>query len=120
MPSLAQIKAKARKAVHAAFSYSATYKDGTLDAAVPVRVRWHNRLVMLGDYDQSGYANVIDGIERVIFDRSELATLGIEPVRGGVVTITDEGMNNTRLVLDTCEKHVGPLEEKWMVAREDE
>lgn len=120
MPRLAQIKAKARKAVHAAFSYSATYKDGTLNAPVPVNVRWHNRLVMLGDYDQSGYASVIDGIERVIFDRSELSKLGIEPMRGAVVVITDEGMNETRLTLDTREKHVGPLEEKWMVARDDE
>lgn len=120
MPSLAAIKAKARKAVHAAFSYSATYMDGTLDAAVPVKVRWHNRLVLMGDYDQSGYASVIDGIERIIFDRSELSALGIEPMRGGVVVITDEGMNSTTLTLDVREKYVGPLEEKWQVVRNDE
>lgn len=116
----AAIKAKMRKAVHAAFSYSATYKDGTLDAAVEVQVRWHNRLVMLGDYDSSGYANVIDGIERIIFDRDELGTLGVTPRRGGKVVITEEGMNNTELTLDSREKNVGPLEEKWVVTREDE
>lgn len=120
MASLAAIKAKARKAVHAAFSYAATYHDASLDAAVDVKVRWHNRLVLMGDYDQSGYANVIDGIERIIFDRDELAKLGITPIRGGEVIITDEGMNQTTLFLDSREKYVGPLEEKWMVAREDE
>jgi hypothetical protein len=120
MGRLAAVKAKARKAVHAAFSYSATYKDGTLDAAVPVDVRWHNRLVMLGDYDGAGYANVIDGIERIIFDRDQLGTLGITPRRGGVVVITENGMDNTSLTLDTREKHVGPLEEKWVVTRDDE
>lgn len=117
---LAAIKAKARKAVHAAFSYSATYQDGTLDAAVGVQVRWHNRLVMLGDYDSSGYANIIDGIERIIFDRDELGSLGLTPRRGGKVVIIEEGMNSTTLTLDSKEKNVGPLEEKWVVVREDE
>lgn len=117
MPSHAEIKARARKAVHAAFSYSATYQDGSLDAAVPVSVRWHNRLVMLGDYQDGGYANVVDGIEKVIFNREELLALGISPRRTGVVTITEPGFNNTQLILDVLEKYVGPVEETWMVVR---
>lgn len=120
MARLAEIKAKARKAVHAAFSYAATYQDDTLDAAVDVDVRWHNRLVMTGDYDSSGYANIIDGIERIIFDRDQLGTLGVTPVRGGKVTLTEAGMNGTVLILDSKEKKVGPLEEKWVVVRDDE
>lgn len=120
MRRLAEIKAKARKAVHAAFSYDALYKDPSLDAAVPLSVRWHNRIVMHGDYDQSGYANIIDGIEKVIFDRDELTKLGVTPMRGATLRLTEGGMNNTRLVLDVREKNVGPLEEKWTVVREDE
>lgn len=120
MARLAEIKAKARKAVHAAFSYSASYFDDTLNAAVHVDVRWHNRIVMQGDYDQSGYAQIIDGIERIIFDRDQLGTLGIAPRRGGKVTITEPQMPVTVLILDVREKHVGPLEEKWIVVRDDE
>lgn len=120
MRRLAEIKAKARKAVHAAFRYDALYKDPSLNAAVPVSVRWHNRLVMHGDYDQSGYANIIDGIEKVIFMRDELETIGLTPVRGATLVLTEKGMNDTRLVLDVREKSVGPLEEKWTVVREDE
>ena len=77
MPNFAAIKANARRAVHAAFAYSATYQDSSLDAAVDITVRWHNRLVLLGDFQDSGYSNVVDGIERIIFNLEELATVKI-------------------------------------------
>lgn len=117
MGRFAAIKAQARRAVHTAFSFDATYQDRSLTDAVPITVRWHNRLVIQGDYDSSGYANVIDGIERVIFNREELATLGIKPVQNAVIIITEEGYEGTTLFLDQKEAHVGPVEEKWWVKR---
>lgn len=118
MGNHAAIKARARKAVHAAFSYSATYIDDTLDTAVAVDVRWHNRLVLLGDYQDGGYASVIDGIEKVIFDREQLAEKGLTPRRNGIVVIMEPGFDSTTLYLDTRENYVGPIEEKWMVKRD--
>lgn len=117
MGNLAAIKARARRAVHAAFSLSATYQDASLSAPVPIPVRWHNRLVLLGDYQSDGYANVIEGIERIIFNREQLQEAGIRPVTGGMVIVTDEGFNETVLYLDQREPYVGPIEEKWQVRR---
>lgn len=117
---LAALKARARKALHGAFSYEARYKDDTLNAAVPVKARWHNRIVLLGDYQDGGYANIIDGIERVIFDRDELAKAGITPIETGTVTILDHNLDVMAvLTLDSREPYVGPVEEKWQVKRDD-
>ncbi|QJI52237.1 hypothetical protein [Cronobacter phage JC01] len=117
MSRIAEVKAKARRAVHSAFRLDATYQDASLDAAVPVTVRWHNRIVIQGDYDSSGYANIIDGIERIIFNREELDALGIDPRSGGVLVITEPGFDNAVLYLDAREPMVGPIEEKWWVKR---
>lgn len=129
MGRFAELKAKARKAVHTAFAYSATYKDSSLDTAVTITARWHNKLVLLGDFQDSGYASVVDGIERIIFNLDELAEVvvtkggvestGLIPRKGGVVTITDVGFDNAELILDVQEPRVGPLEDKWQVRRGD-
>lgn len=129
MPNFAAIKANARRAVHAAFAYSATYQDSSLDAAVDITVRWHNRLVLLGDFQDSGYSNVVDGIERIIFNLEELATVkimvdgieseGLTPRKNAVIKITDVGFEGTELILEAREPKVGPIEEKWQVIRGD-
>lgn len=113
----AQIKARARKAVHAAFAYRATYKDSTVDTPVIINARWHNKLVLMGDYQDNGYANIIEGIEKVIFDRDEMAAVGITPRQGGVVTIIEPDFGDVILELDQRDPYVGPVEEKWSVAR---
>jgi hypothetical protein len=125
--NFAEQKAKARRAVHAAFAYSATYQDASLDTPVPVTVRWHNKLVIMGDFQESGYANVVEGIERIIFNREELELVeyqnngvdlqGLEIRPRGWVVITDPGFENTKLVMAVREPHVGPIEEKWQVTR---
>lgn len=127
MGRFAEQKAKARKAVHAAFSYAATYQDNTLDAPVPVSVRWHSKMVVLGDFQDSGYASVIEGIQKIIFMRDELEAIsyvkngvelyGIVPRPHGVVTITEPGFGLPQFSLEVQEEFVGPLEEKWQVKR---
>lgn len=128
--NFAEQKAKARRAVHAAFAYSATYQDGSLDTPVPVTVRWHNKLVIMGDFQESGYANIVEGIESIIFNREELelveytnnglALQGLLVNPHGVVTITEPGFDNAQLILAVREPHVGPIEEKWKVTRTGE
>lgn len=116
--NFARIKAKARRDVHNAFSVAATHTNVASGVLTEnLSVRWHNKLVMLGDLQDSGYANVIEGIERIIFDRTELATLGLTLQRGDVITIVADGFENAQLILEEREPIVGPIEVKWQVAR---
>lgn len=75
--NFAAIKAKARRDVHASLSVSALYQDYTLDAPVPLSVRWHNKIARFGDVLDAGYAEMIEGVERIIFMRDELSLAGI-------------------------------------------
>lgn len=87
-----------------------------MDAPAPLTVRWHNKTRNLQGLDGSGYAELVGGVERAIFNRDELLTLGITLRPGGVVTITEPGYNNARLILAADEPIVGPVEETWQVA----
>lgn len=119
MPSnFAAIKAKARRDVHNAFSVAAAHTDVVSGVLTEnLAVRWHNKQVLLGDLQDSGYASVIEGIERVIFDREELVAKGITLKSGDVITITAAGFENAKLILHEREPIVGPFEVKWWVAR---
>lgn len=83
---------------------------------VDIRVRWHHRIDRFGDIESGGYAEQIDGIERAIFDKSELAEKGVVLKRRGIIELTEEGWNGVRLRLDTMEPKDGPVEEIWGVA----
>lgn len=114
----AMIKAKARRDVHASLSVSARYESYSLDHSDDISVRWHNKMAILGDIDNNGYANIIEGIERIIFMRSEIEAKNIKLEEGDTITITDYGFDNVRLVLKSQEPIVGPVEVIWQVARE--
>lgn len=116
--NFAAIKAKARRDVHRAFGVAASHTDivsGVLTEGLSVR--WHNKQVLLGDLQDSGYASVIEGIERVIFERAELAQKNINLKTGDIITITAEGFENARLTIREREPIVGPIEVKWWVSR---
>lgn len=115
--NFAAIKAKARRDVHASFSVSATYQDYSLDTPVPLSVRWHNKIARFGDLLDGGYAEVVEGIERIIFMRDEVEAAGLILRESGFVTITAEGYENAVLVLAAQEPKVGPVEVIWMVSR---
>lgn len=116
MGRIAQQRQKMREALHRAFCVSATYKDNSLAAPAPLSVRWHNKTLNLQGLDGSGYAELVGGGERAIFNRDELAEAGITLQPGGVITITEPGYNNVRLILAADEPIVGPVEEIWQVA----
>lgn len=119
MPSnFAAIKAKARRDVHASLSVSARYESYSQEVVFGgLSVRWHNKQQLVGDMDSGGYAQIIDGIERIIFMRDELASAGITLEEGDTVVITAEGFDNVALILKTQEPVVGPVEVIWQVAR---
>ncbi len=113
-------KALARRAVHDTLAGPALYRgpapDGAPDDFVPpvfeLAVRWHNRLDRSGIGDEPGYAAVLEGINRVVFDQDELATKGLTLERLGRVTLVKFG---TVFRLDTREPSDGPINEVWSV-----
>ncbi|ECH9559507.1 hypothetical protein ZT45_20930 [Salmonella enterica subsp. enterica] len=118
--NFAAIKAKARRDVHASLSVAARYENYAQDVIVDdISVRWHNKIAIMGDLENGGYANVIEGIERIIFMRDELNAKGIMLSEGDSIIMTAEGCENARLVLKTQEPIVGPVEIVWQVARAD-
>lgn len=117
MRNFAEIKAKARRSIHDRMSVAAQHADPSTGTLTPVSVRWHNKLALLGDLGDSGYASVIEGIDRVIFSRDELTALGIKLKMNDVITMTAVGYDNARLRLDVKEKVAGPIEEIWQVVR---
>jgi hypothetical protein len=117
MRNFAAIKAKARRDIHDRMSVAAQHLAHSTGVLTDISVRWHNKLALLGDLQDNGYASVIEGIDRVIFLRSELTTLGIVPQIGDTVIMTAEGYDNVRLTLQVKEKVAGPVEEIWQVTR---
>ena len=118
--NFAAIKAKARRDVHASLSVPARYENYAQDVIVEdLSVRWHNKIAIMGDLENGGYANIVEGIERIIFTREELAVKGVVLSEGDSIIMTAEGYENARLVLKTQEPIVGPVEVVWQVARAD-
>lgn len=113
----AEIKAKARRDVHASLSIAARYESYSQDVTADLSIRWHNKLALLGDMDNGGYASVIEGVERIIFMRSELTAKGIELNEGDNIIVTAPGFENAHLILSTREPIVGPVEVVWQVTR---
>lgn len=115
------VKAQVRGIVDETFRVTATYQDQTLSVPVPVTVRWHNKIARQGDLEGAGWAEVIEGVERLIFNRDLLQKANDgQPLRllhKGVITITAPGYNNAQFTLEAREPIVGPVEEIWNVAR---
>lgn len=118
MPSnFAAIKAKARRDIHDGLSIAATHRAVLSGLITDLAVRWHSKQVLLGDFQDTGYANVVEGIERIIFDREELQAKSVILREGDVITITAEGYDNVQLMLKVREQVRGPIEQPWEVAR---
>lgn len=121
--SLAAIKYAARRAVHSALSVSALYRDEFTILPIPLKVRWHMKQQLVGQLDSGGYAETIEGIERIIFDMEELTAKGVELMRTGIVELTDleylqpDG-NKPTFELEVQELDTGPIERIWKVTRQ--
>lgn len=116
MANLAEIKARARKAVHTAFSVSADHRAYGSDTPTAIMVRWHSRPTCRCPAAPACYASTIEGIDRLVFDLDELAEKGIDLERGDTVTMGPL-YQNVVLVLEEMEPATGPVEQKWWVAR---
>lgn len=119
MPDLADIKRSSRLALHGAMSVGVIWSDGidTLPAGGEDRTvlsaRWGNKLVQQGDLG-GDYANIIEGIERIIFQDAQLTALGITLARGDTILFPKYG---AKFELDQREDSDGPLNVYWSVSR---
>lgn len=122
--SLADIKRQARTDLHARMAVPASYSlDGTtvpspaqISAGLVLTVRWHNKLARNGALDGDFQGEIIEGIDRLVFNQDQLDALGLTLVRGGVVSIPDYDQYWT---LDSQEPSDGPLNRYWVIAAAD-
>jgi hypothetical protein len=112
---LADLKATARREMHATMGVAATYEDDTLLDPVAVTVRLHTRRTTQPGMVSPNMAEMISGAERLVFNREDLETAGVELVREGRVTIPE--YDDVVFILDSKDPPDGPINESWVVGR---
>jgi hypothetical protein len=116
MVDFAALIARSRRVVHRTFAFACEYADDVVVVPTPLRVRWHYRQAPIGDIENTGYAMVIDEIEKAIFDKDELLALGITIKAGGRLTVKAPGFEAV-LAIDSQDDQPGPVNEVWRVGK---
>lgn len=111
----AAAKTLVRQTVHDTLAVQAFFKDSLTNTSTEITARWHTRLVSQGGVDGVG-ATVMEGVDQVVFDRAQLADLGLAPKRGDSVTFPKYEL--PELFLDVRKPYDGPVDEAWLVTRE--
>ncbi len=109
----ASLKATTRRVVQDTLGVSATYQDDSMDEPVSVCVRYKNKVKRMGELNDGGYAEVIEGIDQIVLIPSDYPEVTFK--RGGTITITQY---DATYVLDFAEPTNGPLTQVWHVARQ--
>lgn len=117
---LSEYKAQARAALHDAMAEPASYTspEGTvhpsaeqIEAGLSLTVRWHNKIKIIGENEQSDAA-ILEGINRLVFQAPQLEALGLVLKRSGIVDVPGYGK---RFRLEYKEEEDGPLNVYWSV-----
>lgn len=87
--------------------------DAQAAAGLTLTVRWHNKLARAGNAEGGYSAEIIEGVDRLVFLQPQLDALGLVLERTGVVTIPGYG---TAWELDSEAPTDGPLTVYWNVA----
>jgi hypothetical protein len=117
--SLSETKTQARAALHGAMGEPVSYSfDGVtyptaaqVAAGLSLTARWHNRMQIKGERS-SDDAGILEGINRLVFNTSELTALGLTLTRLGEVVIPGYSKS---FRLDYEEEPDGPLNNYWSV-----
>lgn len=107
----AAAKGTLRREVMKTLGVNAFYSDSAHVEPVPIRARWHMKIDRFGDNGNVGYAEIIEGIERLILDREQARLINVK--RTGVVTFPTLGGGS--VTLEAREPIDGPVEEIWAV-----
>jgi hypothetical protein len=108
----AAAKKAARQTVMETLGADALYTDSTHLTPVAIRARWHTKIDRFGDNGNLGYAEVIEGVERLILTEAQARQIGVK--RGGVVTFPT--LDGVAVTLEAMEPKDGPIEEIWTVS----
>lgn len=104
----AALKAKTRRVVHDTLGVEAFYQDDSMSAPRPIRARWHNKVDRFGDLMDQGYAEVVQGVDRIVLFPRDYPTINF--VRGGVVTFP---AYQRSFRLEVLEPKDGPDQAVW-------
>lgn len=120
---MAQAKAQNRQVVHSTLAVPAFYDDDTLIEPVAITVRWHNKLSRAGALEGGYGVEIIEGIDRLVFNEPELTSK--EPpltlIEGGTVTIPSLAAlagSPVSFTLESEEPGDGPVSVYWSVSRD--
>lgn len=69
-------KAKMHQDVHGTFSVPATYRAAGSLVDVPINARLHTRREVIGDLDREGFTQVVQDVNRVVLDVTEVPNAG--------------------------------------------
>lgn len=108
----AAAKTRTRQAVMKTLGVDALYSDDVTVVPVPIRARWHTKIERFGA--DGGYAEVIEGIERIVLSIEQARALNVK--RTGVITFPTLGGQS--VTLSAMEPKDGPVEEIWAVSSE--
>ena len=109
---------RSRRIVHKGMSHAATYEHpDTPGVVTPLTVRWHNRKLVQGNLVETGYADVLEGVNEIVFNREELLEKSIQLKVDGRVRLTDPSFNGAVLRLDTQQDDTGPINRVWGVTK---
>lgn len=114
----ASLRAQTRRTVHDTLGVPAFYRSTSAGAEIELRVRWHTKSKAVGDLEDSGYGLVLEGVNRVAFDRAEIAEKSVTLRQAGILRIPGAGRPDVTLVLDAREPDDGPVVEWWKVAQQ--
>lgn len=113
----ATAKSLLRRRVQETFGVQAFYSDASISTPVEIGARWHNRISKpFGDLDNGGYAEIIEGIDRILLIPETVDGDPVTLQRLGVVTFPTL-LPGVEFILEHKEPSTGPLEEAWAVTR---
>jgi hypothetical protein len=109
----AALKSATRRVVHDTLGVTALYQDDAMSAPVAIKARYLKQKVdRYGDLVEQGYAEVVEGIDRVVLFPCDYQTLNF--ARGGLLTFPDYKLT---FRLELMEPADGPLQSVWQVVK---
>lgn len=108
----ASLKAQTRQIVQDFLAVPALlYTNDEGPDATEINVRWHDKINRFGNNDNMGWAERVEGIDRLIFNRPELAEKNITLRRNLELFIPSVGKT---FALELAEPDDGPIEAVWI------
>lgn len=109
--NFADLKVETRRVVHETLGVPAFYQNNRMSAPVEITARWFNKTAKYGDLVETGYAEIVEGVDRVVLFPCDHPTVSFE--RDGVVTFPQYKKS---FRLDTLEPSDGPAGQAvWQV-----